>query len=374
MPSLIETTYAYTDYDTNTFDSYKKQIELLSSTLDREYQVNNKITTATLTNLESLVRASAETFPDSQDIIFNASLADSLITAIALVKKTPDSDNYITSLAKSLNDYLTKVKVNRIKGKITASPATGNAPLTTTLRASDVIDPSGVTIAKSSYIWWIRSSGGMRTILGTGPSISYNFPEERTYTVFLNILSSSRNKNGKTDVLPFDSSVNIQVLPKLGNISLSINGVYVSNLDTIKFTPAQGRQGLLIDATASIPATGTRFTSTRFEYGNGNVAQYNNSPSLDRQIFSNVGTYKLRMEVTTNENQKIIKEINIEIRDPISTIKADKVNGFARDEFHFSAFNTASFLNLGYTWEISEQETGKVLYTSSLQNITYKFL
>lgn len=80
------------------------------------------------------------------------------------------------------------------------------------------------------------------------------------------------------------------------------------------------------------------------------------------------------MEVTTNENQKIIKEVEIEIRDPISTIKADKVNGFARDEFHFSAFNTASFLNLGYAWEISEQETGKVLYTSSLQNITYKFL
>ena len=374
MPSLIETTYAYTDYDTNTFDSYKKQIELLSSTLDREYQVNNKITTATLTNLESLVRASAATFPDSQDIIFNANLADSLMTAIALVKKTPDSDNYITNLAKSLNDYLTKVKVNRIKGKITASPATGNAPLTVTLRASDVIDPSGVTVAKANYIWWIRSSGGMRTILGTGPSIKYDFPEERTYTVFLNVLSSSRNKNGKTDVLPFDSSVNIQVLPKLGNISLAINGVYVSNLDTIKFTPAQGRQGLLIDATASIPATGTRFTSTRFEYGNGNVAQYNNSPSLDRQIFSNVGTYKMRMEVTTNENQKIIKEINIEIRDPISTIKADKVNGFARDEFHFSAFNTASFLNLGYAWEISEQETGKSLYTSSLQNITYKFL
>ena len=123
-----------------------------------------------------------------------------------------------------------------------------------------------------------------------------------------------------------------------------------------------------------MPATGTRFTSTRFDYGNGNIAQYNNSPSLDRQIFSNVGTYKLRMEVTTNENQKIIKEISIEIRDPISTIKADKVNGFARDEFHFSAFNTASFFNLGYAWEISEQETGKILYTSSLQNITYKFL
>ncbi len=52
-------------------------------------------------------------------------------------------------------------------------------------------------------------------------------------------------------MLPFDASVNVNVLPKLGNISLAINGIYVSNLDKIKFTPAQARQGLLIDPTGS---------------------------------------------------------------------------------------------------------------------------
>lgn len=158
FPSLIETTYAYTEYDTNTFDNYKKKIELLSSTLDREYQVNNKITLKTLADLGSLVKSSMETFPDSDDNIFNTNLANSLITAIELVKKTPDSDTAIANLAKNINDYLTKVKVNRIRGKITASPESGNAPLTVTLRASEVVDPSGVTIPKASYIWWIRAS------------------------------------------------------------------------------------------------------------------------------------------------------------------------------------------------------------------------
>lgn len=373
LPSLIETTYAYTEYDLNTFDSYKKQIELLSSTLDREYQVNNKITPQTLATLGSLVKSSMETFSDSNDAIFNSNLANSLITAIELVKKTPDSDTNITNLAKNLNDYLTKVKVGRIKGKITASPETGNAPLAVTLRASEMVDPSGVTIPKASYIWWIRSSGGARTILGTGPSIQYTFSEERTYTVFLNVLSSSRNKNGKTDVLPFDSSINVNVLPKLGNISLAINGVYVSNLDKIKFTPAQGRQGLLIDATASTSAAGTKFTSTRFDFGNGNIVQYNNAPSLDRQIYFNEGNYKLRMEVTTNENQKIVKELDIEIRDPISSIKTDKTTGFPRDEFHFSASSSAASLNLGHSWDITELESEKSLFTSNLQNISYKF-
>ena len=98
------------------------------------------------------------TFPDSDNIIFNTNLANSLITAIELVKKTPDSDTAITNLAKSLNDYLTKIKVGRIKGKVIASPETGNAPLTVTLRASEVVDPSGVTIPKTSYIWWVRST------------------------------------------------------------------------------------------------------------------------------------------------------------------------------------------------------------------------
>lgn len=373
LPSFIETTYAYTEYDTNTFDNYKKQIELLSSTLDREYQVNNKITTPTLTNLGSLVKSSMETFSDSNDIIFNTNIANSLITAIELVKKSPDSDTAISNLAKNLNDYLTKIKMGRIKGKITASPETGNAPLIVTLRASEVVDPSGVTIPKENYIWWIRSTGGTRTILGTGPSIAYTFPEERTYTVFLNILSSSRNKNGKTDVLPFDSYATVHVLPKLGNISLSINGVYVSNLDRIKFTPAQGRQGLIIDATASTSAAGTKFIATRFDFGNGNISQYNNSPSLDRQIYSNEGIYRLKMEVTTNENQKVIKELEIEIRDPISSIRSDKVNGFPRDEFHFNASSSAAYLNLGYSWQITELEGEKSLFTSNLQNISYKF-
>ena len=189
----------------------------------------------------------------------------------------------------------------------------------------------------------------------------------------MSVLSSSRNKNGKTDILPFESSVNVHVLPKLGNISLAVNGIYVSHLDRIKFTPAQGRQGLLIDATASTSAAGTKFVSTRFDFGNGNIVQYNNAPSLDRQIYSNEGIYKLKMEVVTNENKKITKELEIEIRDPISSIRSDKTIGFPREEFHFSALSSASSSDLGHSWNITELENEKSLFTSNLQNIAYKF-
>lgn len=94
---------------------------------------------------------------------------------------------------------------------------------------------------------------------------------------------------------------------------------------------------------------------------------------MDRQIFSNEGNYKLRMEVVTNENQKITKDLEIEIRDPISSIKSDKTNGFPKDEFHFNASSFGAPLNLGYSWQITELDSEKSLFTSSLQNISYKF-
>lgn len=149
FPSFIEQTYAYTEYDINTFDDYKKKIELLSSTLDREYQVNNQISVKTLSSLESLVRSSMDTFSDNSDTVYNMNLANNLLTAIELVKKRADSDSAISGLAKGITEYLTKTKIRRVSGTITASPNTGNAPFIATLRATEVVDPSGVTIPKS---------------------------------------------------------------------------------------------------------------------------------------------------------------------------------------------------------------------------------
>jgi len=76
-----------------------------------------------------------------------------LLIAIDYVRKNPSSDSAITDLARKLNDFLTKTKIGRITGKITATPQTGNAPLAVTLRAENVVDPSGVTVPKSNFIW-----------------------------------------------------------------------------------------------------------------------------------------------------------------------------------------------------------------------------
>lgn len=374
LPSLVETTYAYTDYDTNTFDAYKKKIEFLSANLDQEYQVNNKISTKTLTELSTLVTQSMETFPDSENIIFNTNLTRSLLTSIELVKKNQDSDTYVTSLAKTLNEYMTKIKIERIKGAITASPDSGNAPLTTTLRAQNIVDPSGVTTPRGNYIWWIRAAGGGRTIIGTGPSLAYTFQEERNYTVFLTIISASRNAKGRTDVLPFESSININALPKLGNVRFYINGVYVSNLDRIKVTPDQGRAGIILDASASTPAAGTTFVQSTWDFGNGNTARYSNGPGIERQIYAREGTYRVKLDIATNEGKTLTKFLDIEIRNPAASIKTDRTTGFPNEEFHFSAAsNFSSSIESSYEWKIYDTNNETVLYTSNHKSIAYKF-
>jgi hypothetical protein len=45
-----------------------------------------------------------------------------------------------------------------------------------------------------------------------------------------------------------------------------INGVSVTSLDRLKITPAIGRAGVLIDASASLPANGSQFTKTSWDF------------------------------------------------------------------------------------------------------------
>ena len=127
---------------------------------------------------EKLVRCS--TFAQNDDYNLNNSIAKNLLIAIDYARKNPASDNAISDLAKDLNDFLNKTKIGRITGKITVTPQTGNAPLAVTFHAENVVDPSGVTVPKSNYIWSIRGANDTRVIIGTGPSVMYKFQDENT--------------------------------------------------------------------------------------------------------------------------------------------------------------------------------------------------
>jgi len=244
-----------------------------------------------------------------------------------------------------------------------------------TLRSENIIDPSGVVIPKANYVWWMKGSSGKEVVIGNGPSMSYKFTDEKNYIVYLSVSSASKNRNGYTDVLPFNSSTVIDVQGKVANVRIYMNGLDLSYDDTYKVHPSDARAGIIIDATPSFAADGYQFVYTTWDFGNGNTSSYNGAPKLERQIYSNEGTYTLHLKVTNNEGKQMEKLLTIIVRDPIASIVRDKDEGYVGDDFHFSpgAYFQKSD-KISYGWEVLDLETGKGIYESALQNITYKFL
>ncbi len=373
FPSIVQEATAYTDNDKNTFDEYKKWIELLTSQLERDYRVNSKLSSTNLTELKRLVTEAINTFPENNDYISNNNLGKNLLIAVDVVAKNPESETRITELAKSINDFLTKAKIGRIMAKISANPNSGNAPLTVSLRSEGVVDPSGVPIPSWNYVWWIKNWDGTRTVLGTGPSIVKTFKEEKTYIVNLTIVSASRNQKWKIDTLPFSSSVNINVLPKIWTIYLYINWVNVSDLDRFKITPALGRAGIIIDATASQATGWSSFTKTFWDFGNWVSYSNNLYPRIEKQYFSNEWIYRIKLKLLTNEGKEIAKEMDLEVRDPIASIRVDKLDWFVWDDFKLSTFSVFNTTKLDYEWKIVDLSNDQVVFSSALENISFKF-
>lgn len=74
IPSVISQAYAYSDYDTNTFDEFKQKMEALTSQLDRDYKLTGKLSTASLNDLAKYVNGAIDTFPDNDDKNYNVNL------------------------------------------------------------------------------------------------------------------------------------------------------------------------------------------------------------------------------------------------------------------------------------------------------------
>ena len=96
--------------------------------------------------------------------------------------------------------------------------------------------------------------------------MSTTFRDEKTYTVFVDILSSSRNTYGKMDIIPYTGRIDIQVEPRLADLSIYLNGANVTRVETFKVTPAMARAGIIFDATASTPSGGTQFQRTFWDF------------------------------------------------------------------------------------------------------------
>jgi hypothetical protein len=63
---------------------------------------------------------------------------------------------------------------------------------------------------------------------------------------------------------------------------------------------------------------------TKWDFGNGNTPEYDGAPILERQLYVNPETYKVALEITTNQGQVFRKQIQLLVRDPAAVISLEK--------------------------------------------------
>jgi hypothetical protein len=290
--SMIDQATAASESATDTWAEYRDRIRDGLSQMDREYAVNRVIQPTTLQNVKNLVSQGYDRLPEQipgnpSAGQTNRDLRQQADTALELVGKNPNNSNYIGNAISRVANFLDRAVIGSITGDISAGPIEGNAPLSVSFRAEGIKDPSGTTPTDASYVWWMRENGGYRRELSRGPSMQYTFTKEGTYTVFLDVVSGSRNGRGKVDTLPLSVSKQITVRPKLGEVILLVNGVNVSNMKSLKISPNIGKMGLILDASASRSIGNGTISETKWDFGNGNESVNSGTPIIERQIYAN---------------------------------------------------------------------------------------
>jgi PKD repeat protein len=366
---------AYTESDSDTFAEYKNKIKESINQMESEFVLNKSVSTTTIQNVKNLVQLGFDRLPDNGDAAStNRESKQFVDTYLSLAIQNPTNSNHIGNAISRVASFLDKVSIGKITGDINAGPPEWNAPLSVSFRADQIKDPSGTTPADNNYIWWTRENGGVRRELSRGPSLSYTFTKEWTYTVFLDVVSGSRNSKWKIDVLPLSVSKQITVKPKLGEILLLINGVNVSNMDKLKISPSIGKMWVILDASASRAIWNGTIAETKWDFGNGESSVNKGWPIVERQIYANQGWYILKLSMKTNDGQTFTKEIQLLLLEPSATIKLDKNTGHIGEDISMSATSYFSDTkNVEYSWQVQDENGNKVVKVGQWINFKHKF-
>ncbi|MDP5038980.1 MAG: PKD domain-containing protein, partial [Candidatus Gracilibacteria bacterium] len=356
------------DIDIGTFNEFRYRIVNEYFNLKSGFEVNSKMDITSLNNMEKFAKDGINYVDDT---LINKNILSSFTDSIEKAKKSLSSEVLYREVVSNMDKYIKEIRVGKITGNITASPSSGNAPLNTTLRGN-VNDPSGTIIPNENYVWWINQ-GGAKKVIGRGITLNYTFLNEGNHSVFLDVISNHKNKNGKISVLPFSSRINVSVESRIASIIIKVNQESLYNYNEIKFTPEEAIYGLIIDATASTPTGGAKFRSVEWDFGNGITKKYDGDPRLERVTYGKEGTFNVELKLITNEGKFIERKFNIVINKPIATISSNIETGFIGDNFVFTAKSTVNNRNLSYTWYVLDTKTQKTLVTKNGNILNHVF-
>ena len=351
-----------------TFNEFKYKLTEQFFTLRNDFEVLWSIKEATIIEIYKITKDSYNYLPDN---LINKNLYEKLEIALAKAAKYSANESIYLELVDALDNYLENVSIKSIKWSVEATPSTGNAPLSTTLRWN-VRDESGTQIPAYNYVWWIDDAG-KRKVIWNKPSIHYVFREEGTFSVFLDVTSSHKNSKGFTDVLPFRSREDITVKEKVASLIIKVNSDNLRDSDELKFTPDEASYGLIFDATSSTATDGAKFTRTEWDFWNGVERTNDGDPEIERIKFTKEGEYTVSLKLRTNEGKSVERKFTVNVHDPIATVHASQEQWYLGDKFTFSAKPTGSDENLSFDWEIIDIDFDKEIFNKSWKTFTYSF-
>ncbi len=152
------------------FTTYSNKIRALKTRITSGY--SPEVTS----ELNVLIDGAFDHLPDRADKYVNKQLYDRVKKAIADYDlHREEIDRGI--LENAIDAFLEQVQVFSIQGNISATPRSGDAPLSVTLEGKNIIDKSGTIIPEGNFTWWLRTPDGPR-VLGRGKTINYIFQDE----------------------------------------------------------------------------------------------------------------------------------------------------------------------------------------------------
>ncbi len=147
--------------------------------MESELRVQGSVSQSTIQNVRNLVNEAYIRLPDTPEYASkNESAKRAIDMYLDLASKKPGSQVDIANAITNVSKFISEAKIGQITGSISATPSSGNAPLTVSFSAKDIKDPSGVTPGDNNYVWWFRENGGSRRELGRSPSLTQTFYKE----------------------------------------------------------------------------------------------------------------------------------------------------------------------------------------------------
>lgn len=350
-----------------TFNEYGYKITEQYLKLKQEYEVTWTFSSDILASIRELAQTWYNYLPDNLD---NRNYLNNLETALRSWKNSGNNITYL-DISQWIEDYLTNSKIEKINWTIETNPSSWNAPLNTTLRAK-VIDPSWTVIPDENYVWWIDSDW-KKNIIWKWASVNYTFLNEGKFSIFLDVISSHRNKSGFIDVLPFRWRSDIEVKEKVANLLINVNGKDLWNDDTLKFNSDEWAFWLIFDASSSTPTWWSKFIETSWDFGNNVVRKNDWAPKIERVTYATKWEFPVTLKLKTNELQEIERKFTISINNPIASINTSQDSWFIWDRLNFSAKSSAYDKNSVYNWQIVDINNNKTIFERTWNFISYEF-